>query len=146
MGATESLHMLSLGLNGLRAHAQAFAPLQERKPNASKRLELAAALQPYYHDGAFGSSAAKGRSSGGGGGGGKGGSSAKSVRFSAQEEKWLREAHGIFASKFGEVSKRGKKGEVSWYEKALERFAFHPTRTAQSLKQKWHIMGGGRSK
>ena len=58
----------------------------------------------------------------------KSGRPAGSVRFSPQEEQWLKEAYKLF----------GKDGNRGWCRKALERFPFHPTRTAASLKQKWH--------
>ena len=65
----------------------------------------------------------------------------KSVRFSPQEEKWLREGYALFSAKFGEGG-RGRNGGQSWYQRTLERFAFHPSRTHQSLRQKWQVMGG----
>ena len=55
------------------------------------------------------------------------------VRFSANEEKWLREGYKLF----GEGNK-GRKQE--WVDKTLHRFPFHPSRTRQSLQQKWQQM------
>ena len=83
---TIPIHSLALALLCLKQHAAAFGPLQQSTPSPKKRQELEGSLGCWYHAGAFKSAvkaAAKG--SGGTGRGGLG------VRFSAQEEKWLRE-------------------------------------------------------
>ena len=132
MKSTESFHMLTLGLACLKQHALAYSALQECKPHSSKRRELSAVLEAWYHAGAFQTAAKPSKSAAG-----------KAVRFTPQEEKWLREGHALFHAKFGEGG-RGRGGASSWYQRTLERFAFHPSRTAQSLRQKWQVMGGGR--
>lgn len=59
------------------------------------------------------------------------------MRFSNAELRFLREGHTLFAGKGG---KGGASSSTRWIKQTLEKFAFHPSRTEQSLKQKWHQM------
>ena len=81
---------------------------------------------------AKGSAKSKKQGGGGLGGSGKGG---KSVAFSAQEVKWLRDGHRLFAND----DKTGR-GNNNWFRRTLDKFPFHPTRTRESLQQKWNSM------
>ena len=58
-----------------------------------------------------------------------------SVRFTVDEEKWLKEGHRLFFDRRADASMAN-----NWFRKTLERFPFHPSRTHASLKQKWHVM------
>ena len=127
---TAPLHAIALGLHALEQHAAAFAPLQLKNPGKSKALELDHALACWYHAGAFGSAPKGGASKAKGSG--KGG---KSVAFSAQEIKWLREGNRMFAA--DDTTGRGVN---NWYRRTLDKFPFHPSRTHASLQQKWNAM------
>ena len=139
MKRCSSLHVLALGIDVLKHHAAAFAPLQEEKVSHRKRAALAAVLAPWYHAGAFTKERAP--KGGGGGGGGRGGAAV--IRFSPQEEKWLQEAYkkyGQGGKSAGGNGKPGRPSESTWLEKALEKYSFHPTRTVQALRIKWNKM------
>ena len=124
-----------MALSALRCHVHTFEPLLERKPSSTRREELIKALECWYHEGAF---ALGVKSVGSSGSGTKGG-----PRFPAQEVRFLNEGYRLFGdpgkSRPGRP-RAGVEGASSCIRRAMDRFAFHPSRTESSLKQKWSSM------
>ena len=120
---TIPLHGVSFGLCCLTQHVDAFAPLMQKEPSKEVKARLEGALSCWYHASAFGTVKPKKPGQNG---------AISGSRFTAAEEKALRDGYNLFGKKDGS----GKKDE--WIKKTMEKFAFHPShRTVKSLKQKW---------